>query len=122
VTVERVECVVVGAGVVGLAVARALARAGREVLVVEAERAVGTGVTARSSEVVHAGLYCPPGSWKARLCVEGRERLYRYCGERGVACQRMGKGLVHLLGIESPGLTAALALADHAARLVDAPV
>ena len=72
---EKVDAVVVGAGVVGLAIARALALAGREVLVLEPADAIGTETSARNSEVVHAGIYYPPGSLKARLCVEGRQRL-----------------------------------------------
>jgi len=91
---ERVECVVIGAGVVGLAVARALAARGREVVVLEAEDRIGTGVSSRSSEVVHAGLYHPPGSLKARLCVAGRRALYAYCRARGVAHRRCGKLVV----------------------------
>ena len=75
---ERVDCIVVGAGVVGLAVARELALAGREVVIVEAGTAIGSGTSSRNSEVVHAGIYYAPGSLKARLCVEGRQRLYRY--------------------------------------------
>ena len=78
---DQVDCVVVGAGVVGLAVARALALAGREVIVLEAAAAIGTGTSSRNSEVIHAGLYYPPGSLKARLCVRGRELLYAYCAE-----------------------------------------
>ena len=66
---------VIGAGVVGLAVARAMAQSGREVLVLEAAEAMGTGISARSSEVIHAGIYYPPGSAKAQLCLEGRRRL-----------------------------------------------
>lgn len=91
---ERVDCVVVGAGVVGLAVARALALQGREVLVLEAAEAIGTGASSRNSEVIHAGLYYPAGSLKARLCVQGRDLLYAYCAERAVAHQRCGKLLV----------------------------
>ena len=91
---ERVDCVVIGAGVVGLAVARALALAGREVLVLEAENAIGTQTSARNSEVVHAGMYYPTGSLKARLCVRGRKLLYAYCAERGIAHQRCGKLIV----------------------------
>jgi L-2-hydroxyglutarate oxidase LhgO len=91
---ERVECVVVGAGVVGLAVARALALAGREVMVLEGDVMIGTGTSSRNSEVIHAGIYYPPGSAKARLCVEGKERLYRYCAERGVPHKRLGKLIV----------------------------
>ncbi|MFA5495739.1 MAG: NAD(P)/FAD-dependent oxidoreductase [Porticoccaceae bacterium] len=91
---ESVDCVVIGAGVVGLACARALARAGREVLILEREGAIGSGISARNSEVVHAGLYYPPGSLKAALCVRGREMLYRYCAERGIGCARTGKLVV----------------------------
>ncbi len=91
---EQVDCVVVGAGVVGLAVARALALQGREVMVLEAAEAIGTGTSSRNSEVIHAGIYYPEGSLKARLCVEGRQRLYTYCGERGIAHQRCGKLIV----------------------------
>lgn len=91
---ERIECLVIGAGVVGLAVGRALARRGREVLVLEAESAIGTGISSRNSEVIHAGIYYPRGSAKARLCVEGRRRLYAYCAERGVPVRRCGKLIV----------------------------
>ncbi|MBL8371839.1 MAG: NAD(P)/FAD-dependent oxidoreductase [Burkholderiaceae bacterium] len=91
---DQIETVVVGAGVVGLAVARALALAGHEVLVMEAADAIGTGTSSRNSEVIHAGLYYEPGSLKARLCVRGRELLYRYCAERGVPHQRCGKLIV----------------------------
>jgi len=91
---DRVEVVVIGAGVVGLAIGRALAVAGREVLVLESERHFGTGTSSRNSEVIHAGLYYATGSLKARLCVEGRRQLYAYCGERGVAHTRLGKLIV----------------------------
>jgi len=91
---DQVECVVVGAGVIGLAVARALALAGREVLVLEAAPAIGTGTSSRNSEVIHAGIYYPPGSLKARLCVQGRAMLYDYCASRGVAHRRCGKLIV----------------------------
>jgi L-2-hydroxyglutarate oxidase LhgO len=91
---ERVEAIVVGAGVVGLAIGRALALAGREVLVLEAERHFGTGTSSRNSEVIHAGIYYPAGSLKARLCVEGRRMLYDYCAGRGVAHRRLGKLIV----------------------------
>ena len=89
-----VECVVIGAGVVGLAVARTLAQAGREVLVLEKERWIGSETSSRNSEVIHAGIYYPRGSLKARLCVAGKERLYAYCAEHGVAHRRLGKLIV----------------------------
>lgn len=91
---ERVECVVVGAGVVGLAVARALAMSGREVVILEAEDAIGTHTSSRNSEVIHAGIYYPKGSLKARFCVEGRKALYAYCAERGIPHARPGKLIV----------------------------
>lgn len=91
---DRVDCVVIGAGVIGLAVARACAQAGLETLVLEAESAIGTGTSARNSEVIHAGLYYPRGSLKARLCVRGRQSLYDYCASHGVAHQRCGKLIV----------------------------
>jgi len=92
--VDRVDCVVIGAGVVGLAVARALALAGREVVILEAEDAIGTHASSRNSEVIHAGIYYPQGSLKARACVAARERLYAYCAERGVPHRRCGKLIV----------------------------
>lgn len=91
---DRVDCAIAGAGVVGLAVARALALAGREVLVLEAAEAIGTGTSSRNSEVIHAGIYYPQDSLKARLCVRGKEILYAYCAERGVAHRRCGKLIV----------------------------
>ena len=91
---ERIECAVIGAGVVGLAIARRLAANGREVVVLEAETAFGIHTSARNSEVIHAGIYYPTGSLKARLCVTGRKTLYRYCAERGVHHKRIGKLIV----------------------------
>ncbi len=91
---DRVECVVIGAGVVGLALARALALAGREVVILEAEDAIGTHTSSRNSEVIHAGIYYPKGSLKARACIEGRRRLYAYCEEHGVPYRRCGKLIV----------------------------
>ena len=91
---DKVECVVIGAGVVGLAVARALALAGREVVILEAEDAIGTHTSSRNSEVIHAGIYYPKGSLKARACVEGRTRLYEYCETHGVPFRRCGKLIV----------------------------
>jgi L-2-hydroxyglutarate oxidase LhgO len=101
---DRAEVAVVGAGVVGLAVARALAREGREVLLLEAARACGTGASSRNSEVIHAGLYYPAASLKARLCVEGRLRLYDYCARRGIAHRRCGKLIVAASADEVPEL------------------
>lgn len=91
---DRVETVVVGAGVVGLAVAQELARSGREVLVLEAGERFGAGISSRNSEVIHAGIYYEPGSLKARFCVEGRDLLYVWCAQRGIAHRRCGKLIV----------------------------
>jgi L-2-hydroxyglutarate oxidase LhgO len=91
---EQVDAVVVGAGVVGLAVARALALAGREVLVLDAAEGIGTETSSRNSEVIHAGIYYPAGSLMARSCVDGKHRLYRYCAERGVPHSNCGKLIV----------------------------
>jgi len=91
---DKVDCVVIGAGVVGLAVARELALSGHEVIVLEAAEAIGTHTSSRNSEVIHAGLYYPKGSLKARLCVEGKHLLYEYCREHGVPHERIGKIVV----------------------------
>jgi L-2-hydroxyglutarate oxidase LhgO len=91
---EKVECLVIGAGVVGLAIAASLARRGREVIVLESEADIGTGTSSRNSEVIHAGIYYQPGSLKARLCVAGKEVLYDYCQDRGVEHKRLGKLIV----------------------------
>src|ERR1700733_7590967 len=91
---ESVECLVVGAGVIGLAVARALARAGGGGVVVESESGIGAGVSSRNSEVIHAGIYYPPGLAKTRLCVDGKAMLYAFCREFGVPHKRSGKLLV----------------------------
>ena len=103
---ERVECVVVGAGVVGLAVARRLAQAGREVIVLEAADAIGTGTSSRNSEVIHAGIYYPTGSLRARLCVPGRDALYDYCAAHGVEHRRVGKLIVATEEAQLPKLAA----------------
>jgi L-2-hydroxyglutarate oxidase LhgO len=103
-TMERLDCAVIGAGVVGLAIARRLARGGRAVVVLEAEKAIGTHTSSRNSEVIHAGIYYAPGSEKARLCVDGKRLLYRYCEDRGVAHRRIGKLIVAVREQELPVL------------------
>ena len=109
---EQVDCVVIGAGVVGLAVARALAMAGREVIILEAENAFGTITSARNSEVIHAGLYYATGSLRARLCVRGKQLLYDYCASHGVAHQRCGKLIVATAAEELKALDRLLATAE----------
>ncbi len=101
---EQVDCVVIGAGLVGLAVAREMALAGREVIVLEAEKWIGTHTSSRNSEVIHAGIYYPQSSLKARACVEGKTLLYRYCDEHGVSYQRCGKLIVATSADEVPKL------------------
>ena len=91
---DKVDCIVVGAGVVGLAIARELALRGREVLLLEAANAIGTGTSSRNSEVIHAGIYYARGSLKARMCVAGKQLLYTYCAERGISHRRCGKLIV----------------------------
>jgi L-2-hydroxyglutarate oxidase LhgO len=91
---DEFDCAVIGAGVVGLAVAREMALAGREVVVLEAEGAIGSGTSSRNSEVIHAGIYYPKGSLKARLCMEGKQLLYAYAQARGVPHRRCGKLIV----------------------------
>jgi len=108
---EQVDCVVIGAGVVGLAVARALALAGREVMVLEAAAAIGTKTSSRNSEVIHAGIYYAQGSLKARLCVQGRQMLYAYCAERGIGHRRCGKLIVATSTQQVPELQAIIAKA-----------
>jgi len=77
-----IDCIVIGAGVVGLAIARDLARSGREVMVIETADGIGTGTSSRNSEVIHAGIYYPANSLKAKLCVRGKQLLYAYCDEK----------------------------------------
>src|ERR1700747_559750 len=101
---DEVECVVVGAGVIGLAVARALALAGIEVLVLEQAYTVGFETSSRNSEVIHGGLYYTIGSLKARSCVTGRQRLYAYCREHGVPHAQIGKLIVATSEAEIAGL------------------
>ena len=109
---ERVDCVVVGAGVVGLALARTLALRGREVVVLESEDRIGTGISSRNSEVIHGGLYYPAGSLKARLCVAGNPALYAFCAAHGVPHRRCGK----LVVATDEGERAALARIEAQAR------
>src|SRR5205814_628516 len=104
VRVDEVEAVVIGAGVIGLAAARALALAGHEVIVLERAYTIGFETSSRNSEVIHGGLYYPKGSLKARSCVEGRERLYAYCQEHGVPHARLGKLIVATSEEEIPGV------------------
>ena len=108
----EVDCVVAGAGVIGLAIARALALSGRGVLIVEAEDAIGTGISSRNSEVIHAGIYYRQGSLKARLCVAGRRLLYDYAESHGVPHRRCGKLIVATSGAQSADLDR---IAAHAA-------
>lgn len=108
---DQADVVVIGAGVVGLAAARALALSGREVLVLERESSIGMGTSARNSEVIHAGIYYPAGSLKAQLCVQGRQMLYAYCAERGIAHRRCGKLIVAHTPSQVAGLPAILAKA-----------
>ena len=91
---ESVDAVVIGAGVVGLAISRELALRGYETVILEASPAFGAGASSRNSEVIHAGLYYPPGSLRSRLCIAGRDRLYEFCRERGVAHRQLGKLIV----------------------------
>jgi len=103
---DRTDVIVIGAGVVGLAVARALALDGREVVVLETEDAIGTGQSSRNSEVIHAGLYYPPDWLKTRLCTAGRVALYRFCEERGITCRKTGKLVLATSPDEVPRLEA----------------
>ena len=91
---DKIDCLVVGAGVIGLAVARALAIRGREVIVLESSALIGSEISSRNSGVIHAGIYYPNASLKARFCVEGKHALYQFCAEHGVGHARVGKLLV----------------------------
>lgn len=108
---EKIDAVVIGAGVVGLAVARALALEGREVVVLEQQEGIGGGISSRNSEVIHAGIYYPTGSLKARLCVRGRALLYDYCASHGVEHQRCGKLIVATAEAQNATLNAIAAQA-----------
>ncbi len=109
---EFIDCVVVGAGVVGIAAARALAKAGREVLVLEAAEATGTSTSSRNSEVIHAGIYYPRDSLMARLCVAGRRRLYAFCAMHGVEARACGKLIVAADAAEAERLVGIRARAE----------
>lgn len=106
-----IDCLVIGAGVVGLAVARELALSGREVVIAEAAEGIGTQTSARNSEVIHAGIYYPPGSLKARVCVAGRRKLYRYLEERGLPHKACGKLIVATSEAQKPALETIMARA-----------
>jgi L-2-hydroxyglutarate oxidase LhgO len=120
---EQIDTVVVGAGVGGLAIARALALAGREVVIVEAEGAIGSHTSARNSEVIHAGLYSQADWLKTRLCIKGRRLLYPYCESRGVAYRRCGKLVVATSDEQLPALqrlaSNAVANGVEGLRLID---
>jgi L-2-hydroxyglutarate oxidase LhgO len=109
---DSLDCVVIGAGVVGLAVARRLALAGREVVVLEAEAGAGLHTSSRNSEVIHAGIYYPTGTLKARLCVAGKQALYAYLVERAVPHRRIGKLLIAVHDREIPTLERLTRLAE----------
>jgi L-2-hydroxyglutarate oxidase LhgO len=108
---EQADTIVIGAGVVGIAVARALALAGREVIVLEAAEAIGTETSSRNSEVIHAGIYYPHGSLMARLCVQGKWMLYEFCRSRGVPHRNCGKLIVATDAAEAERLGAIAAAA-----------
>ncbi|MEM9106615.1 MAG: NAD(P)/FAD-dependent oxidoreductase [Pseudomonadota bacterium] len=91
---DHIDCLVAGGGVIGIAIARALAQAGRDVVIVEAETMIGTHTSSRNSEVLHAGIYYAANSLKAKLCVEGIRRLYAYCNERAIPHLQTGKLIV----------------------------
>jgi L-2-hydroxyglutarate oxidase LhgO len=109
---EKVECVVIGAGVIGLAVARRLARHGREVIVLEAAEAIGTVTSSRNSEVIHAGIYYRSGSLMARMCVNGKQALYRYCRDQGIPHRNCGKLIVATTPSETEKLASIRAHAE----------
>lgn len=106
----ELDVAVLGAGAVGLAAAAALARAGRSVAILEHESGIARGTTSRNSQVIHAGLYYPQGSWKARLCAAGRDQLYERCARLGIPHRRLGKLVVAVESGELPALERILAL------------
>ncbi|WP_369960229.1 NAD(P)/FAD-dependent oxidoreductase [Pseudomonas benzenivorans] len=109
---DSIDTLIIGAGVLGLACAARLAQAGQSTLIVEAERLIGSHTSSRNSEVIHAGLYYPPGSLKAELCLEGRERLYAWCATHRVGHRRLGKLLVAVGDSERDQLDALAANAE----------
>src|SRR6476660_3514996 len=109
---DKVECVVAGAGVIGLAVARRLAQAGREVIVLEAAEGIGTATSSRSSEVIHAGIYYPAGSLMARMCISGKRALYQYCSDHGIPHRNCGKLIVATTANEAAKLQSIRAHAE----------
>lgn len=109
---DKVDCVVIGAGVIGLAIARRLAQAGREVIVLEAAEGIGTITSSRNSEVIHAGIYYPAGSLMARMCVSGKRMLYEYCREHGVPHRNCGKLIVATTAKETEKLQSIRAHAE----------
>src|SRR2546430_6240624 len=109
---DKVDCVVIGAGVIGLAVARRLALSGREVIVLEAAEGIGTVTSSRNSEVIHAGIYYKAGSWMARMCVSGKHALYRYCDEHGIPYRNCGKLIVATTAKETEKLQSIRAHAE----------
>ena len=109
---DKVECVVIGAGVIGLAVARRLAQAGREVIILEAAEGIGTVTSSRNSEVIHAGIYYPAGSLMARMCVSGKRMLYRYCSDHGIPHRNCGKLIVATTPTETAKLQSIRAHAE----------
>src|SRR5580693_875777 len=110
---ESADCVVIGAGIVGLAVSRAMSRRGREVLILEAEPQFGSITSARNSEVIHAGIHYPHGSLKERLCVMGRDMMYSFCDAYGVTYRRSTKLVIAADESEIPELRN---LQEHAAK------
>ena len=109
---DKVDCIVIGAGVIGLAVARRLALSGREVIVLEAAEGIGTVTSSRNSEVIHAGIYYKAGSWMARMCVSGKHALYRYCDEHGIPYRNCGKLIVATTAKETEKLQSIRAHAE----------
>jgi L-2-hydroxyglutarate oxidase LhgO len=109
---DKVECVVIGAGVIGLAIARRLAKAGREVIILEAAEGIGTVTSSRNSEVIHAGIYYKAGSLMARMCVDGKRALYKYCAERGIPHRNCGKLIVATTAAETAKLQSIRAHAE----------